>query len=402
MMNYGKSINGMKKILVYLLLCFAPLPLWSQDTPATQKEADKLDSLVLKLMKFQRYDDALTAKLREVDILKQLHGEKDSVFLRNKAFLGKIYYRLKRAEEAAKITTEAAEEYGKYVSNKDEYYAFFLDNASIYWASVNEFSKAKELSRRSLTVYEQLGRQDFDLANILIHMAENCDGNGQPLEAIKYDLRALNLLKKTSGEHSDSYILELSYLQKYYEHAGDSNNAQKTKEHAERLAKEKKQGYVDLPEPIEFKTVEICREHNGDALTCIAYYLTHMLSAPNMNQAAQYIINWSTATEDANIIIGEKLGKLATSQESIPYLTAFIAASSYYSLTEKVKQLDEPLFIKAVTALLQFYEPNRKLTGKVEVLEDYLKLQEKGKLEKQLHKDFLADQKLQQDKDKNQ
>ena len=253
-----------------------------------------------------------------------------------------------------------------------------------------------------MTVYEQLGRQDFDLANILIHIAENYDENGQPQEAIKYDLRALHLLKNIVGEHSDHYIKELEYLQKYYDHAGDTDNAKKTKEHAERLSEEKKQGYVDLPEPVEFKTVEICREHNDDALRCIAYYLTHMLSAPNMNQAAQYIINWSTATEDVNIIIGEKLGKLATSQESIPYLTAFIAASSYYSLTEHVKQLDEPLFVKSVKALLQFYEPNRKLTGKVEVLEDYLKLQEKGKLEKQLHKDFLADQKLQQSKDKIQ
>lgn len=388
----------MKKILVYLFLCFAPLSAWSQDTPATQEEADKLDSLVLKLMNYKRYDDALTAKLREVDILKQLRGEKDSAYLCNKAFLGKIYYRLRKVEEAAKITTEAAEEYGEHVSNKDENYAFYLDNASIYWASINEFAKAKELSRRSLTVYEQLGKQDFDLANILIHMAENCDGNGQPQEAIKYDLLALNLLKKITGEHSDNYIEELGYLQRYYEHAGDANNAKKTKEHAERLAEEKEQGYVDLPEPIQFKTPEICHEHNDDALTCIAYYLTHMLSAPNMNQAAQYVINWSVASEDVNIAIGEKLSKLALSQESMPYFTAFIAASSYYCLTENVKQLDEPLFVKAVTALLQFYEPNRKLTGKVEVLEDYLKEQEKGKLEKQLHKDFLADQKLQQEK----
>ena len=106
----------MKKILVYLFLCFAPLSAWSQDTPATQEEADKLDSLVLKLMNYKRYDDALTAKLREVDILKQLRGEKDSTYLCNKAFLGKIYYRLRKAEEAAKITTEAAEEYGKHVS----------------------------------------------------------------------------------------------------------------------------------------------------------------------------------------------------------------------------------------------------------------------------------------------
>ena len=114
------------------------------------------------------------------------------------------------------------------------------------------------------------------------------------------------------------------------------------------------------------------------------------------------VVNGVVASEDVNIAIGEKLSTLALSQESMPYFTAFIAASSYYCLTENVKQLDEPLFVKAVTALLQFYEPNRKLTGKVELLEDYLNQQEKGKLEKQLHKDFLADQKLQQDKDKVQ
>ena len=67
----------MKKILVYLLLCFTPLSVWSQDTSGTQEEADKLDSLVVKLMNYKRYDDALTAKQREVDILKQLRGEKD-------------------------------------------------------------------------------------------------------------------------------------------------------------------------------------------------------------------------------------------------------------------------------------------------------------------------------------
>ena len=81
----------MKKIIVCLLLCFTQLSIWGQDTPATQEEADKLDSLVLKLMNYKRYDDALTAKQREVEILKQLRGEKDSVYLRDKAFLGKIY-----------------------------------------------------------------------------------------------------------------------------------------------------------------------------------------------------------------------------------------------------------------------------------------------------------------------
>jgi hypothetical protein len=42
--------------------------------------------------------------------------------------------------------------------------------------------------------------------------------------------------------------------------------------------------------------------------------------------------------------------------------------------------------------LLQFYEPNSSLTGKVELLDKYLKLKEKGKLEKEIHKIFTEQQ----------
>ena len=379
----------MGRTFLIVILCIAPLSIWSQEKPATQEEADKLDSLVSILMRNQHYEDALQTKMREIDILKQLRGEKDSLYLRQKALSGKIYYRLGKREEAAKITTEAAEEYGKYVSSKDKYYAFFLDNASLYWASIKEFDKGKELSLRAFKAYEQLRLRDFDFAAILMHLAENCDGAGQPQEAIKYDLLALDIFKNTVGEHSDSYIEELSYLQKYYEHAGDSEKAKKTKEHAELLTAEKEQGYVDLPEPVQFETAEICHEHNDDALICITYYLTHLLVAPNMDQAAQYIINWSAATADVNVVVGKKQAMMER------YMIAYIAATAYFCLTENTKALDEPLFVKAITALLDFYKSNRVLTGKVDVLEDYLKLQDKGKLENQLHKDFLANQQKQ-------
>lgn len=242
---------------------------------------------------------------------------------------------------------------------------------------------------RAFKAYEQLRLRDFDFAAILMHLAENCDGAGQPQEAIKYDLLALDIFKNTVGEHSDSYIEELSYLQKYYEHAGDSEKAKKTKEHAELLTAEKEQGYVDLPEPVQFETAEICHEHNDDALICITYYLTHLLVAPNMDQAAQYIINWSAATADVNVVVGKKQAMMER------YMIAYIAATAYFCLTENTKVLDEPLFVKAITALLDFYKSNRVLTGKVDVLEDYLKLQDKGKLENQLHKDFLANQQKQ-------
>ena len=106
-----------------------------------------------------------------------------------------------------------------------------------------------------------------------------------------------------------------------------------------------------------------------------------------MEQAAQYIMAWSIASGDVNIVIGEEVGSLAASKESMPYLVGFMAAYSYVCLRENVKDLKDVFDI-----LLQFYEPNSSLTGKVELLDKYLKLKEKGKLEKEIHKIFTEQQ----------
>ena len=116
------------------------------------------------------------------------------------------------------------------------------------------------------------------------------------------------------------------------------------------------------------------------------YYITHKLSAPQINQAAQYIINWSEASGDVSIPIGEEMASLMATKTSMPYFIAYLASYSYYCLTENTKQLDKKYFAYAIDILLQFYEPNSELTGKVELLENYLKLKKKGKLEKELSK----------------
>ena len=49
--------------------------------------------------------------------------------------------------------------------------------------------------------------------------------------------------------------------------------------------------------------------------------------------------------------------------------------------------------MSAIDVLLQYYEPNRELTGPVEILEKYLKLAQEKKLESYLRKEFQKDQK---------
>lgn len=368
-----------------MMMC---LTAWAQNDEMTREQADKLDSVTVKLMNQERYEDAIKTKERELTILKELYGDKDSTYIRQLAFSAKLYYRDKQPEKAAEIVEKAAQLYADNISNNNALYAFFLDNLSVYQTTIKEYSKAKENCRKALTIYEQLGKNDYDLAIILMHMAEASHYVGETQEAIKYELRSLNIISNVFGKHSNEYIGELPYLQKYYQELGDEKNAKEIEETINKLQKEKEDGIIDLPEPIKFKSVEICREHNDDALKCIKYYLTHKVSAPQIDQAAQYIINWSEASDDVNIPIGGEIASLMASRTSMPYFIAYLASYSYYCLTENTKQLDEKYFAYAIDILLQFYEPNSELTGKVELLENYLKLQKKGKLEKELSKAF--------------
>lgn len=370
-------------MIAAIMMCLAA---WSQNEEMTREQADKLDSLTIKLMNQERYEDAIKTKEQELAILKALYGDKDSTYICQLAFSAKLYYRNEQAEEAAKIVEHAAQLYADNISNNNDMYAFYLDNLSLYQISINEYGKAKENCRKALTIYEQLGKKDYDLAIILMHMAEASHFDGDTKEALKYELRSLNIIKNVYGRHSDEYIAELPFLQKYYEALDDQKNAKEIEETISMLKKEKEEGFVDLPEPIKFKSEEICREHNDDAFKCIEYYITHKLSAPQINQAAQYIINWSEASGDVSIPIGEEMASLMATKTSMPYFIAYLASYSYYCLTENTKQLDKKYFAYAIDILLQFYEPNSELTGKVELLENYLKLKKKGKLEKELSK----------------
>ena len=388
----------MKRMLLIIAAMMLFLSAWCQTDEFTRQQADKLDSVTVKLMNQKRYEDAIKTKERELAILKALYGEKDTTYIKQFAFSAKLYYRNEQPDMAAKIVEQAAQLYADNVSNSDALYAFYLDNLSLYQSSNNEYDKAKESSRKALAIYEKLGQQDFDLAIILMHMAETSHYCGESQEALKYEIRSLNIIKKLCGEHSDEYIGELPFLQKYYQAINDEKSAQRVGEDIEKLQKEKDDGFVDLPELIEFKSAELCHEHNDDALKCIQYYLTHTIRAPQMEQAAQYIMAWSIASGDVNIVIGEEVGSLASSKESMPYLVGFMAAYSYVCLRENVKDLNEAQLMDVFDILLQFYEPNSSLTGKVELLDKYLKLKEKGKLEKEIHK-IITEQQAHQNTD---
>ena len=303
-------------------------------------------------------------------------------------FLGKYYARNQQLEEAIKTLRKATLLYEEHISSSDGSFAYYLDNLAFYLSAAHQTEEAELIGKRSLGIYEKIGKRDEHLAAILMHLAEICHENKHYQEAIQYELRSLSIIKKLMGEHSDEYINELSYLQKFYESAGEKDRADNLKERIDKLVKERNEGYVDLPKLVEFKTPEICHMHNNDALRCCAYFLTHRLSAPNMNEAAKYILNWSYSTADVHIEINEMIGQFLTNQNEMAYMIAYTAATSYYCLTENHEMLDEEGYLRVMHTLLDFYNQNKDLSGKIDSLENYLKLRNKDKLDKLLSKDY--------------
>ena len=71
---------------------------------------------------------------------------------------------------------------------------------------------------------------------MLIHMAEACHFNDLHQDAIRYELRGLDIYKELFGEASEPYVSELNYLKQYYEGAGDTQKASQVEKQMEQLA----------------------------------------------------------------------------------------------------------------------------------------------------------------------
>lgn len=214
---------------------------------------------------------------------------------------------------------------------------------------------------------------DYDLAVILLHVAEYSNVTGNPSDAVKYELRGLNIFKELFGEHSDEYIEELAYLHDYYKANGQKQKAKDTEDLINKLREEQAKDMADLPELIDFKTVEECRAHVKDAYKCIVYYLNHKLNADKMNQAAGYVMKWSMVTDQVHVLLGKEEAQLMSSEKSMPYAIAYFAGCSRFALENDSADFSKAMFCSAMIDVLNFYMGgNDELTGKIAYLDKFV------------------------------
>ena len=342
-----------------------------------------LDSAATERFLNNDYAAAWRLNATQAEILLRMNGEKDEDYIRCLGMQSRILYRLGKIEETIAVAQKTVTLWGDNMGTDNEYYAIFLDNLSLYQAKAGKVEQALDNGKKALKVYEDLLRNDGDLAAILIHCAEYCHDLGLFDDAIKYQLRALSIIKEQNGELSEDYLSELEYLKLYYTDKGDRQNVEKLDRRLAQL-REKAKDRFNLK---DLETVEGCHEHNPEALACAKYLLNTTVDDSQHKNISSYLLAWSTTSADVSIVIDERLAGLMKTQTDITYyVTAFLAASIEYCLENKVKTLDEEAYLSVIRRLLAYYVANREKTGKNDQMESLLEADANGSLKEMLKK----------------
>ena len=377
----------MRKAFLTIIILMALMPATAQ---AQSAKTAKLDSIANKLFDEENYEKSLEIRQKHLAALKEEVGESDSTYIVKLIQLGKCYYRTKQLDQALKIAQQVVDLYGKYISTADKNYAFALDNLALYQSTAEKYPEGLANAQKALAVYQNFHENDHDMAVIQMHVAELANFSGDTKKAIQHELLALNILKNLYGEHTDNYTKEPEYLCKNKQKNGDKAKAKELSERIETLKKETEAGERDLPQATEFTSAAVAHDHNRDAARCVEYFFNHYITDPKINDAATYIMNWSEATDDSHVVIGENEAKLMGHEKSMAYFVAYIAGCSKYALATGEADFSLDTFKEAMVDVLNYYQANKQYTGEVKYLEQYIKAYKKGreKLEALLEKNF--------------
>lgn len=349
----------------------------------SERQAAKMDSMAVALFKGGNFKKSIELMNKWLADRLQTKGEQDSLYIQRTALLAKAYFRDQQTDQAIGSIDKAINLYGKYKSDKDTLYAFYLDNKALYLNAKEDYKAALPLVRKALDIYEPLHRRDYDMAMILIHMAEACHFNNLHQDAIRYELRGLDIYKELFGEASEPYVSELNYLKQYYEGAGDTQKASQVEKQMEQLVakiKEKEKGV----QYAQFASAEECREHNADALTAAKTYLSGRIDEQKSVKAAAYVMGWSQASPDINIVIADENMYYLQNQWQ---MLAYFCGCTEYALEQQKKDFSPEMHIAAMKRTLEHYKANRTLTGVVAEMETLSNLEKSGKLEETLRQD---------------
>ena len=168
----------MKQVLKFILvLLLLPLLVSAQDKQAILK----MDTMIIKLYQKENYQKCLEVLDKQQTLVSKLLGEQDTAYFQNLRLKARCQYRLKDYQGAVKSAQDAVDNWKKYHDTEKRDYPLALDNLAMYLSagptpdSISALKYAKEALQR----YEKYMVNDYDLAVILLHVAEysNVTGN---------------------------------------------------------------------------------------------------------------------------------------------------------------------------------------------------------------------------------
>lgn len=368
-----------------LIMALMPCTLLAQQSDYLQ-QTSKADALFME----QDYAASLEGYRQVITQLEKAGLQADSLYSSSWNMVGRCHFRMQNYGEATAAAKRATELYAAQQGDTTLVYALMLDNLSIYCMNADRMEEAEQYSAKALQIYYRLLPNNMDMRATLIHGAEIKALLKKYDEAITLHQHALNIIAEIEGDHTSDYVNELAYLAKYYNDAGQKERASEVEAQVSRLKEEIENGYV--PPLTHFDSAEKCLEHRVDAYYCSRYYLKHYLSADRMNEAAQYIMNWTMATDELTVIIGEPETKWMADQKNSVYLIAYLAGTSMYALENPDNKNSQEQYKEGIIAMLNYYTANKEITGEVPAYEDYLKLYAKDKkdLFARIEKDYKA------------
>lgn len=355
------------------------------------------DSLAIDLYQNEQYDKAEEVLRNEIKRLDNAGAKQDSDYFFRLYFLAKCQGYQQKFEAAIVSAQKAVDLYGKNVSKTDEDYALYLDNLAFQLSGAEKYDQAETYGKEALRLYESFGKNDEDMSPVLLHLAEIYACNNKPAEAIKYQLRALNILKKEYGEHSKEYTDEAAYLQDYYERNGENDKAKKLEERIKLLIQETEDGVVDLPPMVKFTSPAVAKDHEKDMLRYIDYLYGHTLQDSKIENCASYIMDWTAASDAVKVFFGPVAEKLTgASNAGLAYMVAYAAGCDEYALKYGEGEPCFEMFMVGVARALDYYQANKHLTGEIPFNEDLYKVLEKDedKFQKKLRELYDEEQKV--------
>lgn len=332
-----------------------------------------------QLFQNEQWNDALKAYEETEKVMTAGSLQQDTLYYLSLAMQGRCYNKLNKCDKAIEYMQQAREAFACTFDTTTMDYANILDNLSFYCHADEQYKRAEAYSTQALAICYQLLTNSIDMRAILFHAAETKDALRKHDEAIALQQHALNIIADLQGEHHSDYVRELEYLSKYYRNAGKEEEAKATDKEIERLEEEREHGYV--PALMPFDSAEKCLDHAVDAYYCSRYYLSHYLNAPRMNEAAQYIMDWTQATDLFSVNIGEPEMKWLNEKTTV-FLIAYLAGNTLYVLENPENKNSLEQYSHGIVSMLNYYTSVKEMTGEVEAFEDYLGLYKKG--EKQL------------------